>query len=148
MSALPRISQNSAVLLEKARSFGLSDEQLLDVIEKNDVTPLEQSGTDYTEWVSYAREHNENLEAAIKVGYQMTFNTVYGLKNWLKFRFGLEAEKDYTEGEGRFDGLKLNEKDASFIQSALASNWVVLVEPAGDIQVVNLVMRAYYQPEA
>lgn len=148
MATLPRISQNSAVLLEKARSLGLSDEQLLHIIETNDITPLADSKTDYSEWVSYAREHQEDLAAAVAGGYQMTFNTVYGLKNWLKFRYGVEAEKDYTEGEGRFDGLTLDEAEARFVQAALASNWVVLVEPQGDAQVVHLVMRAFYQPEA
>ena len=58
MATLPRISQNSAVLLEKARSLGLSDEQLLHIIETNDITPLADSKTNYLDWVSYAREHH------------------------------------------------------------------------------------------
>ncbi|MDK8183821.1 hypothetical protein [Paenibacillus sp. UMB4589-SE434] len=148
MTTPVRISQNSAVLLEKARRFGLSDEQLLQVIQHNDVALLCEAGN-YTEWVTYAREHGEDLESAVTHGYKMTFNTVYGLKNWVRERLGFEAGSDYTESEGRMDGLQVSAEDAAMLESTLATNWVV-VDQSGDAEIhdVTLVMRAFYQPES
>ena len=145
-----RISQMSALLLEHARSFGYSDEQLLDWIDRNDMDALQGAEDDfykYADWVNYAREYGEDLQAAVREGYQMTFNTVYGLTRWLEQRLGAVSGEQYTPGEGRMDHLKVSEQEMDMLKQTLATNWAVVesdeatVDETGKHE-ISLVMRA------
>ncbi|MGZ9585419.1 hypothetical protein [Paenibacillus marinisediminis] len=145
-----RLSQNSSVYLEHARRLGHSDKQLLEWIEHNDMTTLQEADDEYfhyADWVSYAQEHGEDLKKAVQEGYQMTFNTVYGLKRWLKERFSFTDGEDYTSDEGRMDGMLLSDPDITLLKQTVASNWVVVenaAEGGSDKQAVSLVMRAIF----
>ncbi|UHA71850.1 hypothetical protein [Paenibacillus sp. 481] len=124
-----KLSQSTAIWLECVRRAGVSDEQLLAIIRTGDVEPLQAVGEPFfkpDQWLNYAKEHGENLEQAVREGYAMTFNTINGLKMWLQFRFGLQADQHFQVGEGRFDGLQLSSMDVAALQAALAPNWVLI----------------------
>ena len=139
MSVEVKVSQRTASILERLRRDGITQEQLIDALERQDVAPLEQitsSQTDFQEWFTYAEEHGEPVVQAVKEGYRITFNTVQGLKMWLDYRFLLEEDDDYTEGEGRLDDIKLSPDQIEQLKSALAVNWVVLEHGDGSISLV------------
>lgn len=142
-----RLSQNTAILLERARRYGFSDEQLLGIIRSGDVSELTKANEEwftYDDFLTYAAEHGEPLEQAVAEGYRITFNTMNGLKIWLETRFGIEEGADFTRGEGKYTGLTLSEADLEALRSALAANWVILEEEgaSGPKRTVTLAVRA------
>ncbi|MBD8499176.1 hypothetical protein [Paenibacillus arenosi] len=125
------ISQSTAILLERARQAGFTTEELLDIVTANDVPRLERAATEhftYEDWISYAKKHGEPLEQAIREGYRLTFNTVNGLKWWLRYKYDIVAEEDYEVGDGRFNGLKLSAVQITELKQVIARNWVVIDE--------------------
>ncbi|MEH7123010.1 hypothetical protein V7127_07110 [Bacillus sp. JJ1773] len=134
MSERAKISQKTAILLERARRFGVADDVLLASKVKGDPTPLkvaEEQYYQYDDFFTYAENHGEDLESAIKNGYLMKFNTNGGIQTWLKERFGLEAERDYLFSPGKFTHLKLSIEQAKILLSVLAGNWVMLISSNG-----------------
>ncbi len=134
MSERAKISQKTAILLERARRLGVADDVLLASKAKGDPTPLkvaEEEYYHYDDFFTYAENHGEDLESAIKNGYIMKFNTNGGIQTWLKERFGLEAERDYLFSPGNFTQLKLSVERAEVLFSVLAGNWVMLISADG-----------------
>jgi len=146
MSAIVKISQNTAIMMERARRFGITDDVLLNVVQSGDLSPLkvaEEEYYSYDDFLSYAEENGEPLEQAIRDGYKITFNTNNGLKIWLRERFGVEADRDFKASEGRVDALRLSDANVEALKSALAANWVVIEhERHGEDQVISVVIRA------
>ncbi|WP_018758938.1 hypothetical protein [Paenibacillus terrigena] len=146
MSNIVRISQNTAIMVERAHRFGITDDVLLNVVQTGDLSPLkvaEEEYYSYDDFLSYAEENGEPLEQAIREGYKITFNTNNGLKIWLFERFGVEAGRDFTASEGRVDQLRLSSVNVDSLKSALAANWVVIEhERQGEDQVISVVIRA------
>ncbi|MBN3525412.1 hypothetical protein [Paenibacillus apiarius] len=142
------LSQNTAIMLERARRKGLTDEQLLHIIRTEDISQLLRINEEwytYDEFLSYAKEHGESLEEAVLEGYRITFNTMNGLKIWLHERFGVEEGADFTRGEGQYSGLKLSEADLDVLRATLAANWTVIEEETaahGQERTVTLAVRA------
>ncbi|MGX4588247.1 hypothetical protein [Paenibacillus chitinolyticus] len=127
-----RFSQKTAVLLERVRRLGLSDEVLLASAASGDVKPLQEiSGnhSDYEDFFVYGEEHGEQIAEGIRNGYRMKFNTIGGLQGWLKERLGREAETDFTASVGRIDGLSLTVDEAELLRGSLASNWFLREVP-------------------
>ncbi|MFD1886430.1 hypothetical protein [Paenibacillus wenxiniae] len=139
-----KISQRSAMLIERLRRDGITNEQLLEAIQQRHAAPLAGSATaagiDLDEWLHYATEHGESLAEAVQDGYRMTFTTVPGAGNWLRFALGLEEGQHYTvHEEGRMDGLQLDEAQFQRIADAIAMNWVLVRQSDGS---ASLMLKA------
>ncbi|MFF2157357.1 hypothetical protein ACFVVQ_18865 [Paenibacillus chitinolyticus] len=137
MEKQARFSQKTAVLLERVRRLGLSDEVLLASAASGDVKPLQEvSGDDssYEDFFVYGETHGEQIAEGIRNGYRMKFNTIGGLQSWLKERLGREVETDFTASVGRIDGLSLTADEAELLRGSLASNWLMLEEPSAGEQ--------------
>ncbi|WP_405081162.1 hypothetical protein ACI48J_00340 [Paenibacillus chitinolyticus] len=133
MEKQARFSQKTAILLERVRRLGLSDEVLLASAASGDVKPLQEvSGSDsgYEDFFVYGEAHGEQIAEGIRNGYRMKFNTIGGLQSWLKERLGREAGTDFAVSEGRIDGLSLAADEAELLRSSLASNWLLLEAPS------------------
>jgi len=145
MSERVKLSQHTAILLERARRFAISDDILLSAAATGDVSALQPASAEhyeYGDFVSYAAEHGEQLERAIREGYRMTFNTNNGLKAWLRERFGVEQEKDYEADLGLISGLKLQTADVQALRETVAANWVVETTQApGENGIINVNIR-------
>jgi len=128
MSDKARLSQNTAIMLERARRFGVKDADILTAQAAGDINvfkPAVAEHYEYDDFFTYATEHGEPLDVAIREGYRMTFNTNNGLKLWLKERFGVEAGRDFESIDGRIIGLTLPATDVESLQQIVAANWVV-----------------------
>ncbi|MFI2858148.1 hypothetical protein ACH6EH_13575 [Paenibacillus sp. JSM ZJ436] len=143
--SIPKISQHSAILLERARRCGLSAEELLQGVREQSLqvfAPAQHEHYRYEEWISYAEEHGEDLQKAIQEGYRITFNTRNGLKIWLEQTFGLNSETDFTVGEGMIEGLTLSESQLKLLEQRLAVNWMIAdVKHEGTAVIVRLMLR-------
>ncbi|WP_409343571.1 hypothetical protein [Paenibacillus sp. MBLB4367] len=135
MSIRAKLSQNTAILLERARRFGIADEVLLAGVSSGDTGPLQAAAAQYysyDEFYTYAETHGEQLADAIRSGYRMKFNTPGGVQLWLKERLGLEAGADFqTPVTGKVEGLLLSNAQADLLRETLAVNWVMLEAEAG-----------------
>lgn len=146
MNSEIKLSQNTAIRLELARGKGMPDAEILKAIQSKDVSAFDAVSEEYyryDEFFSYADEHGENLEGAVKDGYRITFNTRGGLGIYLEKAFGVQPEKDFTVGEGIVTGLVLKPEQAEVLAKRLASNWVITDSkdvPAG--QELTLKLRA------
>lgn len=123
-----KLSQYTAILLENARSSGLTNEVITEAVQAENPLLLkaaERAHYTYDSFLSYAKEHGEDLEKAINEGYRITFNTNNGLKNWIVAAFQLEPGKDFILGEGRIEGLVLSESQVEKLKRALAFNWEI-----------------------
>jgi len=128
MSTEIKLSQSTAIRLEQARGKGMPEDQILQAIKAKDVAAFDAVSEEhyrYDDFISYADEHGENLEAAVQKGYRITFNTRGGLGIWIEKAFGLQPERDFTVGEGIVTGLKLKPEQAEVLAKRLASNWVI-----------------------
>lgn len=160
MSTTTKLSQHTAILLERARRFGITDETLLAGLAAGDTAVLRPAVGEwysYDEFYSYADQQGETLEEAIRSGYRMKFNTLGGVQLWLQHRFGLEAGVDYEVPEhGRVNGLKLPAVEVELLRSTLAPNWVILEEApvpedsgvsAEFVRTLRLVIRSLYEKD-
>jgi hypothetical protein len=144
MSETARLSQKTAILLERARQAGVSEDTLLESVATGDTTLLKEAEAEhyrYDSFVSYAAEHGEQLERAIREGYRITFNTFNGLQLWLEQTFKIERGVDFTATEGKLSGLKLSSSNADRLQNTLAFNWVMKAEESDGEQLVTLTIR-------
>lgn len=126
-----KLSQYSAILLENARRYGVTDEDVLAAIRTGDLVAFSQAEREhytYQTFLSYAKEHGEELERAVQEGYRITFNTNNGLKNWIAITFDLKPGIDFNAAEGLVDGLILTGEQAEKLRKSLASNWHVADE--------------------
>lgn len=147
MSTETRLSQSTAIMIERARRKGITEEQLLHAARTGDVSELitiNEEWYTYDDFVSYANEHDEPLAQAIAEGYRMTFNTNNGLSIWLQERFDVQEGEHYTKEMGRISGLKLSAADIEILRSSLALNWIVVEGDAATegTNTVTLVVRA------
>ncbi|WP_017814102.1 hypothetical protein [Paenibacillus shenyangensis] len=143
MTEQVKISQRSAIIIERLRSDGMAEDMLIQALNEQEDAPLRavsSADIDFAEWMNYAKEHGEQLVEAVRDGYRMTFTTVPGMKNWLKYALSMETERDYTEGEeGRMDGLQLTLEQAQQLKDTIAVNWVLLEHEDGSS---SLLLRA------
>ncbi|SFS40155.1 hypothetical protein [Paenibacillus sp. 453mf] len=139
-----KLSQYSAILLEHARRYGVTEEEILAALRTGDLTAFtkaEREHYSYETFLSYAKEHGEELERAIQDGYRITFNTNNGLKNWIAITFNLTPGKDFNAAEGLVDRLVLSEEQAEKLREALASNWHVAEESDTADGYIELTLR-------
>lgn len=123
-----KLSQYTAILLENARRSGLTNEEIVEAVQTENTELLkaaERPHYTYESFFSYAKEHGEDIEKAIKEGYRITFNTNNGLKNWIAATFQLDPDKDFSLGEGRIEGLVLSEPQVEKLEQTLAFNWEI-----------------------
>lgn len=128
MSTEIKLSQSTAIRLEQARGKGMPESDILKAIQAKDVAAFDAVSEEhyrYDTFFSYADEHGEKLEEALLNGYRITFNTRGGLGIWLEKAFNLQADKDFTVGEGIITGLQLTAAQAEVLEQRLAWNWVI-----------------------
>lgn len=144
MQSQAKLSQHTAILLERARRAGISDDVLLECSASGNTAPLQAAEAEhyhYDEFISYAQSHGESLEQAIREGYRMTFNTFRGLQVWLKEKFGVEEGQDFTASEGRLLGLKLAAAETESLRNTLAANWIIQDAAGAEDGRINLIVR-------
>ena len=125
----------TAILLERARKYGVQDDAILSGIGSNDVTVFQKAAADeyrYKEFFTYAKEQGEDLKSAIQAGYQIKYNTQGGLRIWVETRFGLINGQNFIFEQGRITKMPLFISDAKLLYATLAGNWVMLVSANND----------------
>ncbi|MDF2921604.1 MAG: hypothetical protein K0R57_518 [Paenibacillaceae bacterium] len=122
---LVRLSQWDAILLESLRGHGWSDDELLQRIRQGDL-PEDTSkfGLNYRNLVDTAAAEPETVEAAVRQGYRIKFNTLRGLSNWILLSQGHEPQVDTEPGRESITATLTTEQH-SRLMSAISYGWTV-----------------------
>lgn len=134
MMTHPALSLWEAYQLETLRSRGLDDSTLLTALEeknKNTFTEIDDS-FDYQELIDAAEGQLDEFKEALYSGYTIKFLTKFGIKNLLKLKYGLDAEKDYSMQDNRFDHLTLNDTQLEEVRLLVSPYWHVFKEEKED----------------
>ena len=119
------ISLMEAYIIETLKGAGYTVEQAAQQIETGDVTPFQQLAKfDFQLLVNLYNVERETFYAAFAGQYRVKFLTINGLKNLLKFKFGIENTR-YTELETGIADLDVNEATEQAIRAFVSANWNV-----------------------
>ncbi len=123
-----KVSQNTAILIEAARSSGLSDETLLHEAKSGNIEAFQgiaEGELDFHNLIENALENPDKLEQAVRHGYQITFNTINGMKYYIGLTYGKLRERDYPNLSDRIEGLKLRQEELDELRLSLSPYWII-----------------------
>ncbi|AKF92974.1 hypothetical protein [Brevibacillus laterosporus] len=126
--SLVKLSQNEALMIEVLRAEGVTDEELLDALKKEDISDFQQCSDDFdfSHLLDFSRQNWNELEQAVREGYQIKFNTINGIKYLIFVRLNQVADRDYQNKGDYLSEIKLKEAEVIWLQSVLSKNWTVV----------------------
>ncbi|MDO3408314.1 hypothetical protein QWJ34_00885 [Saccharibacillus sp. CPCC 101409] len=123
-----RLSQWDAILLENLRGLGLSDEELLHRTAEGDLpASADGAGPDFAPLLTLQAEQPELFEQAVTRGYRIKYNTLGGIRTWVRTVFGYDGEIEREEGrEGVRVELTPEQRDR--LEPVLSIGWTIVAE--------------------
>ncbi|PFM78676.1 hypothetical protein COJ46_16660 [Bacillus sp. AFS077874] len=120
------IAINNAIMIESLRSAGVENIQLIDAVKEENFEFLNQYGNGFPNWetlINLYKNNEENFNKIVNDGYQIKFLTKGSLMTLLRYKFGIEVEKDYEDMGTAIQGIYLSEEAINLIKHTLAANW-------------------------
>lgn len=124
-----KLPQPVAIRIEIARAGGLSDEALIQWIDRGDTAALQPLGPEWLTWdilTEYAEQHGDDLRKAIREGYEFKFLTIRGLIHYLLYRFGLREQADYRLNGSVLEGVALPREDVRRLRETIPAYWDIV----------------------
>ena len=118
-----KLTMKEAVLLESLRSNGVSNQELLNML--NGRSWEETFSTEYETLLNIYLQDKEHFIELLEDGYSVKFITLNGLKNLLKMKFNKLEDQDYKIVDNTFELLELNQQQLNTLRQLLSVNWVV-----------------------
>ncbi len=89
-----KLSQWNALLVESLRSLGWTDEEIIENIKSGVNLPKDGGAFrfNYEELLLLAEQEPAIFESAVLEGYQIKYNTVRGIRSWIRVAFGYEPK--------------------------------------------------------
>jgi|GEM_PF-2291483 len=120
------IAINNAIMIESLRSAGVENIQLINAVREENFEFLNQYGNGFPDWetlIKLYKNNEENFNKIVNDGYQIKFLTKGSLMTLLRYKFGIEVEKDYEDIGTAIQGIHLSEEAINLIKHTLAANW-------------------------
>ncbi|MES9682679.1 hypothetical protein ABWK22_07085 [Gottfriedia acidiceleris] len=120
------IAINNAIMIESLRSAGVENIQLINAVKEENFAFLYQYGNGFPDWetlIKLYKNNEDDFKKIINDGYQIKFLTKGSLMTLLKYKFGIEVEKDYEDMGTAIQGIYLSEEAINLIKHTLAANW-------------------------
>ena len=120
------IAINNAIMIESLRSAGVENIQLINAVKEENFEFLNQYGNGFPDWetlIKLYKNNEENFNKIVNDGYQIKFLTKGSLMTLLRYKFGIEVEKDYEDMGTAIQGIYLSEEAINLIKHTLAANW-------------------------
>ncbi|MEH7400436.1 hypothetical protein V7148_05585 [Gottfriedia acidiceleris] len=120
------IAINNAIMIESLRSAGVENIQLINAVKEENFEFLNQYGNGFPNWetlINLYKNNEENFNKIVNDGYQIKFLTKGSLMTLLRYKFGIEVEKDYEDMGTAIQGIYLSEEAINLIKHTLAANW-------------------------
>ncbi|MBO1005786.1 hypothetical protein [Pseudogracilibacillus auburnensis] len=120
-----KISLPIAYMIETLRHNGVSNQELIEQIEKKDVSPWKvfNSNFDFNELVNLSKK--DDFTSIIQDGYTIKFVTIRGLQNLLRLKFDLLQERDYDLTENGIAGLTMDQQQFATLKQMLSPNCII-----------------------
>jgi len=120
-----KLSQRDALFLESLRSLGWTNEELLRRVREGELPEAK-----YEALAELANADPDAFESAVTRGYQIKYNTIYGIKNWILTRFDREPELVLEEGQEAVRAM-LSAEEKELLASVLSYGWTLREEGEG-----------------
>lgn len=120
------IAINNAIMIERLRSAGVENDRLIIALKEEDYDFLNQFGNGFPDWetlVKLYKNNEDNFNKIVNDGYQIKFLTKGSLMTLLRYKFGIEVEKDYEDMGAAIQGIQLSDEAINQIKHTLAANW-------------------------
>ncbi|PET65954.1 hypothetical protein CN514_11745 [Bacillus sp. AFS001701] len=120
------IAINNAIMIESLRSAGVENIQLINAVKEENFAFLNQYGNGFPDWetlIKLYKNNEDDFKKIINDGYQIKFLTKGSLMTLLRYKFGIEVEKDYEDMGTAIQGIYLSEEAINLIKHTLAANW-------------------------
>ncbi|WP_163102493.1 hypothetical protein [Peribacillus alkalitolerans] len=124
-----RISVHVALLLETVKSNGLTNDEIMRLLEERDYSRFHEVLEGLSEWADLADYYHWNKDEFKKIvndGYKIKFLTKGGLRTLLRVKYGLNPNEDYEDGVDYFHDVKLSTKELESLCDNLSLNWSVI----------------------
>lgn len=122
-----KISMMDAYMIEALRSNNILDAEILTLLEKKDMSSLEniKPKFDFNELIKLYENDKSQFKSVLMDGYTVKFLTMNGLKNLLKTKFNKIPEQDYETSETGIHHLEIESHSFPALQQLLSINWVI-----------------------
>lgn len=120
-----KLPMPAGLLLEAAIAGGVSDQHLLDVLQKKDLQALQHIGKEDSSWAylfQFSEENWDTITQAVKDGYTFKFITIRGLQNFMQTRFSFMEDKDFRV-EDQLIQLHLLDSQIKVLRSRVPVQW-------------------------
>lgn len=126
-----KISMMDAYMIEVLRSNGISNEEILDRLERKDSSDWEnlKPKFDFNELIKLFEQDKNGFKSVLADGYTVKFLTMNGLKNLLKMKFNKIAGQDYEISDTGIHHLAIESQNFPALQQLLSINWVMEEHP-------------------
>ncbi len=123
-----KISLMDAYLIETLRNNGVSNDELLDQLERQDVSPWGKVKPefDFTALINLYEQDPKAFASILSDGYTVKFITMKGLQNLLKMKFDKIEERDFQLSDNGVSHLKVDEDTYPALKQMLSKNWIIL----------------------
>ncbi|WP_052036029.1 hypothetical protein [Tumebacillus flagellatus] len=124
-----KLNQPTALRLEQLRAKGFADADILAHLRSGDLAPFQQALGEDVEFTALLDSYHANPEdfaQALANGYELSFISIFGVKNLLNARYGLVAGRDYPDSDESLEDIQLSLEGANWLKSTLSKNWRVL----------------------
>ncbi|MBL0388539.1 hypothetical protein JJB07_18200 [Tumebacillus sp. ITR2] len=124
-----KLNQPTALRLEQIRAKGFSDEDILAKLKAEDLTAFQNAlgeDVDFTSILDFLRANPDDFEKALTDGYELTFISIFGIKNLLAARYNLVAGRDYPDSDESLEDILLTLDGVAWLKSTLSKNFRVL----------------------
>lgn len=121
-----RIAINYAIMIERLRSEGVENSQLITVLKEENYEFLNQFGKGMPDWEALVKLFNQSeddFQRILNEGYHIKFLTKGSLMTLLRLKYGIEAEKNYDDKGTALEGIILANEAVETIKNTLAPNW-------------------------
>ncbi|MEI4769090.1 hypothetical protein WAX74_05370 [Psychrobacillus sp. FJAT-51614] len=122
-----KVSMMDAILIEILRSNGVSNNEILQQLERKDIQSWETDypNNNFHSLFSLFEEDKNKFESILQEGYTVKFVTRNGLKNLLKLKYQKIDERDFELLENGIKHLEIDEQQLSSLKQLLSINWVI-----------------------
>jgi len=121
-----RIAINYAIMIERLRSEGVENSQLITILKEENYEFLNQFGKGMPDWealVNLFNQSEDDFQRILNEGYHIKFLTKGSLMTLLRLKYGIEVEKDYDDNGTAIEGIILANEAVETLKNTLAPNW-------------------------
>lgn len=122
-----KISLMDAYMIETLRSNGISNDEIINFLEKKDVSSWGNFNPDFEfdGLIKLYEQNKSRFNSVLTDGYTVKFLTINGLKNLLKMKFNKIAEENYILSETGIQRLEIDADHLPTLAQLLSINWTI-----------------------